>query len=194
MKRWSLFVIFTSCVCLATTAFAGKNRTVELQDGTVLQAEIVSVQDEVYTLKTEHLGTIQVKAEDIRNIQFSEHDTTASPEKPTKPAAVKASPAATKSVTPSATANASENANHKETVQTLQASMMEDQDIFNLILSLQEDPAMQAVLSDPELMNAINSLDISALMSNQKFQKLFQHPTVRAIIEKEQKQPKIKIE
>ena len=63
----------------------------------------------------------------------------------------------------------------------LQETMMGDEEIFAMILSLQNDPEFQAILQDPEIMSAVSSGDISALLSNQKFLKLLENPAIQDI-------------
>ena len=64
-------------------------------------------------------------------------------------------------------------------VQSLQSSITSDPGMMASILALQNDPDMQAVLSDPELMRAIQSFDLEALQNNPKIQQLMNNSTVR---------------
>lgn len=72
----------------------------------------------------------------------------------------------------------------KDQIQKLQQRMMSDEEIVNMILSLQNDPDIQGVLQDPEIMKAVNSGDINALLSNPKFMKLLENPTIQDIRKK----------
>jgi len=69
MKHLTLcfFLLF---VLLATTAVAGQMRVVELGDGSVLTGEIISLKDEVLTLKSETLGLVRIDASRIRTIRM----------------------------------------------------------------------------------------------------------------------------
>jgi hypothetical protein len=71
--------------------------------------------------------------------------------------------------------------------QALQQQMMSDPEIMNMIQSLQNDPDFQQILQDPEIMKAVNSGDIAALMANQKFMRLLDNKTVHDIGTKLQK-------
>ena len=66
-------------------------------------------------------------------------------------------------------------------VQALQEKMMGNEEIFAMILSLQNDPEFRAILRDPEIMNAISSGDINTLLSNQNFLKLLENSTIQDI-------------
>ncbi|MBI1422136.1 MAG: hypothetical protein GC149_01635 [Gammaproteobacteria bacterium] len=63
----------------------------------------------------------------------------------------------------------------------LQSALQANPGAMNAITGLQNDPDMQAVLSDPEIMKAIQSRDYSALANNPKFQKLMQNPAIKQI-------------
>lgn len=66
-------------------------------------------------------------------------------------------------------------------VLSLQEKMMGNEEIFAMILSLQNDPEFQAILQDPEIMDAVSSGNISVLLSNQKFLKLLENSTIQNI-------------
>lgn len=69
-------------------------------------------------------------------------------------------------------------------IQQLQQKMMSDEEVVQMILSLQNDPDVQKILQDPEIMRAVNSGDINALLSNPKFMKLLENPTIQDIRKK----------
>ena len=47
------------------------------------------------------------------------------------------------------------------------------------ILSLQDDPLVQSILSDDRLMQSIHSGNLGALMNDPKIRALMSHPTVQ---------------
>ena len=69
-------------------------------------------------------------------------------------------------------------------IQQLQKRMMSDKEVVEMILSLQNDPDVQKILQDPEIMKAVNAGDMDALLSNPKFMKLLENPTIHEIREK----------
>ncbi len=71
--------------------------------------------------------------------------------------------------------------------QALQQKMMSDPEIMNMIQSLQNDPDFQQILQDPEIMKAVSSGDINALMANPKFTRILDKKTVHDIGTKLQK-------
>jgi hypothetical protein len=72
----------------------------------------------------------------------------------------------------------------QDQIQQLQQKMMSDEDVVQMILSLQNDPDVQKILQDPEIMKAVNAGDMNALLSNPKFMKLLENPTIQDIRKK----------
>ena len=66
-------------------------------------------------------------------------------------------------------------------VQNLQTSIASDQGLMTSIRQLQSDPDMQAVLSDPELMRAVQSFDLQTLQNHPKIKKLMNNSNVQSI-------------
>ena len=66
-------------------------------------------------------------------------------------------------------------------LQALQQEIMANEQIMAMIMNMQDDPEIQAILQDPEIMNAINAGDMNALLANPKFIKLMQNPKIREI-------------
>ena len=156
MKRASIG-LFILLGILCGSVFAGELREIELIDGTVIFGEIVSFSDGVYTLKSGSLGTVRINESKIRVIRLKSHG----------------APAA-ELTTPSDTSAGTE-------LQALQKLMMNDKEIMSVILSLLNDPDFQEILKDPAIINAVNSGDIDALISNAKFMKLLKNPRFQEI-------------
>ncbi len=66
-------------------------------------------------------------------------------------------------------------------VEDLQERMLADPGIMALILALQNAPEMQALLSDPKELAAVQAGDFGALLSDPRFVKLLNDPRVREI-------------
>ena len=71
MRHLVLGSFFLSVVFLAQ-AFAGEIKVFELNDGSVINGELISFNNGTYTLKTESLGTIRIEASKIRAIRSTE--------------------------------------------------------------------------------------------------------------------------
>ena len=72
----------------------------------------------------------------------------------------------------------------QDQIQKLKQRMMSDEEVVEMILSLQNDPAVQEILQDPEIMKAVNAGDMDSLLSNPKFMKLLENPTIQDIRKK----------
>ena len=152
-----LFVVASCLACCGVSSAA----TVVLRDGTVIQGEVKSLQDGVYTIETASVGTLHVRAQDVRSIDEGGKSPSASgagqPAKASSPG-VAALDAAT-------------------------SQIVADPKLLATILALQDDPEVLAVLADPEVTKAIAAGDYDTLMRNAKIVALMQSPKVRAIVD-----------
>ena len=155
--------IVRSCLVaswLACSAVASAT-TVVLRDGTVIQGEVKSLQDGVYTIETASVGTLHVRAADVRSIDEDGKS-------PATPGAGQPAKGSSAGVDP---------------LDAAKSEISSDPKLLATVLALQNDPAVLAILSDPEVMKAIAANDYAALMSNPKIVALMQNPKVREIIE-----------
>ena len=67
------------------------------------------------------------------------------------------------------------------TIQSIQSSLTSNPSVMSSILTLQDDPAMQAVMSDPEVMRAVQNMDMQALANNPKIKALMNSPKMQRI-------------
>lgn len=68
-------------------------------------------------------------------------------------------------------------------ISNMQNSLLADPESRDQVLSLQDDPQMQAILNDPATMRAVQAGDLGALMADPKLQALLQNPKVRGLVE-----------
>ena len=159
MKHIVIYFLFF-LTSLASSISAAQLSEIELTDGGIILGEIISQSDGEYTVRSNSLGTLKINKSQIRVIRLKSGSHTEE-EIINKP---------NQSVSPN--------------IQNLKKSMMDNKDIMGLVVSLQNDPDMQALLKDPDIMAAVQSGDIGALMSNPKFMKLLNNARVREIQEK----------
>jgi hypothetical protein len=159
MKLKSLFIFFI-LIFLSAGVYAGEFSEIGLIDGSTIYGEILSFNDGIYTVKSGSLGTIKVAESDIREIRVQSANTKnreyASP--------------GNSSISPE--------------IQALQTFMQNDQEIMAIIFSLQNDPNFQEIMSDSGILNAVNSGDIEALISNPKFMSLLNNHKIQEIQKK----------
>jgi len=152
--------VIVSCLLagiLTGTVSAGEIGEVELIDGSVIRGEIISSEGGGYTLKSDTLGTVNIKESKIRAIRFKPSFEPHAKKRDTIPDSAEAQ------------------------VQVLQQLIAGDQEILGMILSLLNDPDIQEVLEDPSIIEAVNRGDIEALSSNPKFMKLLDNPAIQEI-------------
>lgn len=152
----SSFVIATVLAASGPVSAA----TVMLKDGAVIHGEVETLLDDVYTVKTESLGTLRVRKEDVRAIDYSDE----SPVGPVEPSSDASSPG-------------------QAELEAVQTRMLQNPNLLTMIQALQEDPEVQAVLSDPEIMSAIASGNYAAVMNHPKIIALTRNAKMRAIID-----------
>ena len=156
MKITTMSLLFFISIFYGSV-FAGEFGMIELTDGSRIYGEIVSFNNGVYTLNSDSLGILEIDESDIRIIRF-------------KSDGLK-----------SGEWESPEGASIKPEIRDLQRSMINDEEIMNMILSLQNDPAIQDILSNPEIMNAVKSGDISTLLANPKFMNLLNNIYIKEI-------------
>jgi len=153
---WAFLILMT----ISGNLFAGQFSEIELVDGGVIRGEIVSKSDGVYVVKSDSLGTLKVKESEIRVIRV-------------------VSTGATEKEIVSAPKGAA-----ASEIQSLQQSMMNNDEVMGLVMSLQKNPKMQELLKDPGFMKAVSAGDITTLMANPKFIELLNNPEIKEIRKK----------
>jgi len=136
----------------------------ELMDGSVIQGEILSYSGGVYQINSDVLGTISLPEEKIRAIQpardpGSQANNSNGPNEP--------SPGAQK-------------------IDQMQDRMLNDPETVRLIEELQNNPSVQKILQDEELMKAIAQGNLNRVGEDPKIKALMNDKTIEKIIEKNQ--------
>ena len=147
----SVILVFLALAAAAPVVYAADTREIELNDGSVITGEIVSLSGGIYTVKSSTLGTLRIEASNIRVIRLQG----------------------------SAASN-----DIGGQVKSFQNKMLGDNDIMNAIRALQNDPDLQKILQDPEIMKAVQTGDIATLMRNPEFMKLLNKKAVQDINKK----------
>jgi len=166
----AVIVIFLLFI-LASQGFASEPAEIVLRDGSVIRAEVISLQDGVYTLKSESLGTIIIEQSRIASIKMGSG---MSPDRH----------ASTPSSTRPEVASQTAEPNVVGQINTMREVLMSDQSIMEKLSSLSNDPELMRVVQDPEIMKSVTSGDIKALMANDKFMQLLNDPKIQEISKK----------
>ena len=153
---------------LGLAAGALASPTIELKDGSRITGEIQSLDKGVYTIVSPSIGTVHIAQSNIVRIVYSGDVSNA----------------------PSTVASSDKSAAHDDgfahDVQQMQASFAQDPATMQSIMSLQSDPQIQAVLSDPAIMKAIQDGDFTSLLSNPKIQALESNEHVKQLVQQQE--------
>lgn len=84
----------------------------------------------------------------------------------------------------SVTSSHPENIDLKAQVQQAQGNLMSDPTLMNDVQSLAQDPEIIKMLSDPNLVNDIMSYDQKKIEQNPKIKELMENPSMKALMEK----------
>ena len=141
-------------------ALAGKLNRIELVDGSVIIGEISGLNNGTYTVNSQGMGLLQIEESRIK--QIGSADAGNSP--------VFAQPQSNDLVSSKAAA--------------MTNKMMGDKETVGMVMSLQDDPQLQEILQDPEIMNAIKSGNSASLANNEKFMRLKDNPKIQEIKER----------
>ena len=146
----ALLVTFASR-CL----FAAELQQIVLQDGSLVNAEVLSMKNGVYTLKSPALGQFTVNARQIRTIQ-----------------AIRGTISNAKTPVP---------ADAQIDMEQIQSTLLANGDTVKIIMGLQNDPTVRAILADRDIMAAIQRGDYTSLANNPKIKKLMGKAEIKQI-------------
>jgi hypothetical protein len=179
MKRTtSLFLIFSLC-CISPLAYGSSLREVELIDGSVLRAHVLSMDGKVYHVRSETLGEFEIPEYRVKAIR-TPHGQSESAQSRNTATSIPQSRSETEPTVP--TPNLipfSSPATTLPSAGDLQHALSQDPAAMGKVLSLQNDPLVQDILGDEHLMQEIHSGNLGALLNDPKIRALMSHPTVR---------------
>jgi hypothetical protein len=145
MKSYQLYLFCLSIFTCATTS-ANELKFIQLTDGSKLRAEVVSLNNEIYTLRSATLGEMQIPADSVDSISATA---------PSEQAASTASAASGPSLG------------------DVRRSLVENDPLVQDIIN---DPATMRAISSGDLSTLMNNPKIKALMENPAIRDLTQSP------------------
>ena len=163
IARWfaASINIFLFLWIVPSSSHAGVRSQVQLLDGTLIQAEIISFSNGVYKLRSESLGTISVAEDRVQSIRPNKSQ-------------ISGTPAQLETADPPV----------GQKVQGLQQKLTSDPKTMEMLLDLRKDPSMIGVLNDKDLMRAIQQGNLSTVIKNPKIQKLMRSKAVGEVIQR----------
>jgi hypothetical protein len=157
-NKWLLLLGLLCLSLIAHGVHAGEPSVIELKDGSIISGEVVSFDGSTWIIESASMGRLKIEAAKVVSIQSKK----------------------TGSQAPDGGRSAGNQANMAE-IQAMQQSIMTNEALMSMIMGLQNDPDIQAILQDPEIMKAVEAGDINALLANPKFRKLMENRDIKAI-------------
>jgi hypothetical protein len=147
---------------LEATAYCGQLSKIELTDGSIINGEIVSYVNNVYTINTATFGEIKVEAANVSKIESANYAS------------------ANPSYRPIVNTDNSAQSQALAYGQTL----MKNPENAAIIAELASDPQFQAMASDPRIIDAAKTGDMKALTGNAKFMDIVNSPKMQEALKK----------
>ena len=147
---------------LNTIVYCGQLSKIELTDGSVINGEIVSYANSIYTINTPTFGEIKVGVGKISKIESAKY---VSPGTSISPVLQADNP------TPSQ-------------VSAYGQTLMQNPENAAILIDLSSNPELKAMASDPEILEAAKTNDIQALMKNPKFMNIVNSSKMQEAVEK----------
>lgn len=160
MKKIVIFCAFF--FALSTVVYCGQLSKIELTDGSVVNGEIVSYTNSVYTINTTTLGEIKVGAEKVAKIESVNY---------TSPGTSVGSIIQTNNPTQSQVSGYGQ-------------MLMKNPENAAIVTGLASDPQLQEMARDPQIQDAVKTGDFQTLMKNAKFMNIVNSPEVQEAVKK----------
>ncbi len=160
-------VFLEACLAAALLGLASDvpaSPTIELKDGSRIEGEIQSIDSGVYTVLSPSIGTVHVAQSNIVRIVYGGDVSNAAD--------------ATGKSSPRDDALTGD-------IQQLQTRLAQDPATMQSIMSLQSDPQIQAILSDPAIVKAIQEGDYMSLLGNAKIQALESNEHLKQLLQQQ---------
>ena len=130
-----------------------------LSDGSLITGELVGIDNGQYRIRSTTLGEMSVPESAIRSIQPPGSDGV-----------------------PVARQTAPDVSAYGPEIASIQQQLATNPGLMGQITALQNDPAIQAVLADPELTRLILAGDLERLRADPRIQRLMEHPGIQGIV------------
>ena len=160
-------LVLKTCAAVALLGFACgvlASPTIELKDGSRIEGEIRGIDNGVYTVSSPSIGTVHIAQTNIVRIVYSGDASNAA-------------------------GTSSKSSKHDDAlapdIQQLQTRLAQDPVAMQSIMSLQNDPQIQAILSDPAIMKAIQEGDFMGLLGNPKIQALESNEGLKQLLQQQ---------
>ena len=160
MRKLTYLFVFFLTLCVA--GYCGQVSRIELTDGSVINGEIVSYSNGVYTINSATFGEIRIEGSKVSKIETGN------------------------SPSPSAQINSATQPGNltQPQIDAYREKLLSNPAAPSVVSGLANDPQIQELLKDPEIMAAAKAGDIQALMKNEKFKTIANNPKMQEAVEK----------
>lgn len=157
-----VIIIFLLFVCMLSAVTYGEQVSrIELNDGSVINGQIVSYLNGVYTINTGTMGEIKIEASKVSKIE--------------------AAHASSLSVS---NTDGQMNNISKAQIDNYRQTIMNNPENASIVTGLATDPDIQELAKDPAIIEAAKSGDLQALMKNEKFMGIVNSPKMKDAVKK----------
>ena len=160
MKIGIIFCLFF--LALNASAYCGQVNRIELSDGSIINGEILSYADGIYVVSTAAFGAIKLEAAKVSKIELVNSPLSGAPISPT---------------------NRPGNLSQPQ-IDAYREKLMGNPENAAIITGLAADQQIQGLAQDPQVLEAVKSGDIQALMKNEKFMGIVNNPKVQEAVKK----------
>ncbi len=158
---WKLFraIVIAGLFSLGiSSGYAGEVQEIQLRDGSVIRAEIISLRNGVYTLLSPTIGMMRIEQSDVVGTSSG----TAAPRRTSREPST------------------------SRRIETTRQSLQSNPEAMEKIMSLKGDPDIQRILDNPKLMDAIRRGDLNSLANDPDIKRMMNNPAVRDLIKRGQ--------
>jgi hypothetical protein len=160
LKRVIIFGLFF--LALSAAVYCAEASRIELSDGSVINGEITSYIDGVYTINSKTFGEIKLESAKVSKIESVNPPATSVPVNPAAGASSITSPG----------------------IEDYRQKVMNNPQNAAVITGLAADPQIQELVKDPQISNAAKAGDIQALMKNEKFMSIVNNSKLQEAVKK----------
>jgi len=157
-----IIILFLIYFALSAAAYCGQLSKIELTDGSVINGEIASYANNVYTINTTAFGEVKVAEANIAKIESANY------------------------VSPntSLSSNAQKSNMTQSEALAYGDKLMKDPENAAIITGLANDPQFQEMARDPQIVDAAKTGDMKALMGNAKFMDIVNSQKIQEAVKK----------
>jgi len=152
LKKTIIFCLFF--LGLNAAAYCGQASKIQLTDGSVINGEIISLSEGIYTINTPSLGQIKLEGTKVSKIE-----------------------------TGNSAISQAENLTQSK-VESYGKTLMEDPKNAAIVTELAADHQFQELAKDPQIKEAAKAGDIQAMMKSEKFKAILENPKLKETIKK----------